>query len=478
MKKIDFYILKQFLKNFFSAFFIIMLIFVFHTIWMYIDEFAGKGLSVWIIIKFIIFVIPSLIPIILPFTVVLSSTMTLGALGENYEIAAMKASGISLIRMVRSLILFMLFLSICVFFTANNLQPLSTEKASNLRANVAKVQPSLAISEGIFTHINQFSIKVDKKTGENGEFLHGVTIHLTEENKNTTLIKSKEGELVNNNRLPDVLQLILKDGTYYKDIKSNRPQETHPFIKSKFEVYTMNIDISNFNKNVDFNEQHQFSSAKMLNVNKLSHSIDSLKNNLNQVINETGQGIYRRIGLDFVLKNTPSISENTKDTIRSFGALNKMVASETRIQIYQMTKSNLESLLSTLDFRSDEIEIRKEQINFFRLTFSDKFALAFTCFVLFFVAAPLGAFIRKGGIGMPLVVAMALFLSYYFMGIFLKNLAEKGAVNPYLAPWIPAIILLPLGFYFTYKTNKDQPIFPENTFSFDFLKKFFKKKSS
>lgn len=458
MKILDRYILIRFLINFFSGFFIIVLIFVFHTIWLYIDEFAGKGISIWIIVKFILLMLPNLIPIILPLTVVLSSIMTMGAFAESYEFAAMKSSGVSLFRALRILIIFMFVLSLSVFFTSNNLQPVAHKKAADLRGNVKKVQPSAAISEGIFTHIQGFAIKVRKKTGENGQYLHDVIIHQTEYDVNRTVIKAKEGELIGENNMSNVLQLVLKDGTYYRDIRNDHSHITFPFAKTKFETYTMNIDVSQ--AEIDLNQESDRGSYKSMNVNQLSYVLDSLKTEHKASIEAFGESLYRRTGIGFVQGRGPNSEKKYKDTIRNFGELKNFFSDDyKRSQLYSLAKDNNNSLRNNLESRKEDIKLKNKIINVYTLTLSDKFALAFTCFVLFFVAAPLGAFIRKGGMGLPLVVAMGLFLSYYFLGMFMKSMAENGHLNAIIAPWIPTFILLPLGMYLTIRINQDKPVF-------------------
>lgn len=461
MKVLDRYILNRFLINFFSAFGIIIFIFIFHTIWLYIDEFAGKGISIWIILKFIFYMLPNLIPIILPLTVVLSSIMTMGAFAESYEFAAMKASGVSLLRAMRVLIIFMLILSVAVFFTTNNLHPFTYKKAKDLRDNIKKTQPSLAITEGVFTNVEGYSIKVVKKTGENGQFLHDIVIHQNENNINRTVIKAKEGELIGENKMHNVLQLVLKNGTYYREIVNNRSWERLPFTKTHFETYVMNIDLSEMNKDVDFNEESDMSFYKTMNVSELSYTLDSLKSDYKNNITDFGKSIYRRSGIQYVTEpRIVSETETKKDTIRDIEQVKNGLSDDyKKEQFYRASSENIKSLISNLEFKTEDVAIRNKIINLYALTLSDKFALAFTCFVLFFVAAPLGAFIRKGGIGLPLVVAMGLFLSYYFLGMFLKNFAENGRISPYIAPWVPTFVLFPLGIYLTHRIHNDRPIF-------------------
>ncbi len=461
MKILDRYILSRFIFNFVSSFLIIILIFIFQTIWLYIDELAGKGLSIFIIIKFVALMLPNLIPLILPLTVVLSSIMTLGAFGESYELAAMKASGVSLLKGTRTLILFMLLLSIGVFFTFNNLQPWSNRKAVALRDSIKNKQPSLAISQGIFNNVQDFSIKVEKKTGENGEFLHDIVIHkLGVDGLSRTVIKAKEGELSGHKKGSNVLQLILKDGTYYEDVKSANSDITFPFVKAKFQVHTLNIDISSLNTEVSYDESGERDYYKTMNINQLSHALDSIVTNYKQEAKDFGDNFYRRTGMPYLLEQEEDEVSKVPpiDSIREMSlVLEKYKEQDKLSQVYNLAKDNINSLINNLD-NKDNVEYQQKLINIYRLTFSDKIALAITCFVLFFVAAPLGAIIRKGGIGMPLVVAIGLFLTYYFSGLLTKNMATNGNINPYIAPWIPTFFLLPLGIYLTILVNEDKPV--------------------
>ena len=322
MKVLDRYILTRFLFNFISSFLIIVLIFIFQTIWLYIDELAGKGLSILVIMKFVGLMLPNLIPLILPLTVVLSSIMTLGAFAESYEFAAMKASGVSLLQGTRTLIIFMFILSLGVFFTSNNLQPWAHRKAGTIRDNIKNKQPSLAITEGIFNNVQSFSIKVQKKTGENGEFLHDIIIHQNDyDNVNRTVIKAKEGELIGESKIANVLQLILKEGTYYKEVKNARSNIMFPFAKAKFDTYTLNIDVSSLNKEVNYEDNERGDSYKTMNVRELSQSLDSLTTDYKQDLIDFGEGFYRRLGVNYIVDNNQPYYKNddekVKDTIKN-----------------------------------------------------------------------------------------------------------------------------------------------------------------
>ena len=211
-----------YLKTFFSVFIILMFIFVLQTVWLYISELAGKDIDIWIILKFLWFFAPKLIPLVLPLTILVTSLMVFGNFSENYEFAAMKSSGISLQRAMRSLMFFIVTLAITAFFFANNVIPYSEYKWQNLRRNIAQVSPSMAIVEGQFSSIGEnFNILVEEKYGDRKQFLRNITIHEKNPDKpnlNTTVTKAVDGELTSEEG-SNTLSLVLKDGNRYEDVQ-------------------------------------------------------------------------------------------------------------------------------------------------------------------------------------------------------------------------------------------------------------------
>ena len=213
-----------------------------------------------------------------------------------------------------------------------------------------------------------------------------------------------------------------------------------------------------------------------MNVSQLSHTLDSIIRDYKQETKDFGDNFYRRTGMPYLLEQRKDSLQKNTEPIENIATLVQKYKDMDRLsQVYSLSKDNINSLINNLDNNKDNVEYQQKLINVYRLTLSDKIALAITCFVLFFVAAPLGAIIRKGGIGMPLVVAIGLFLTYYFSGLLTKNMATNGNIDPYIAPWIPTFFLLPLGIYLTILVNEDKPI---GSFSgvADFLKKIFFKK--
>ena len=264
---IDRYILSRFLYNFFGSFTIMMVIFIFQTIWLFIEDLAGKDLDVWIIGKFLFYYTPTLVDKVLPLTVLLASILTFGAFAENYEFAAMKASGVSLQKAMRSIIVFVLVLGVGAFFLTNNLIPASERKIFNMRRNIAKVKPAAVILEGVFSDIEgtDMNMKVAKKSGDKDQYLSDVIIHQKSKNNiNTTVIKSKSGELVSSEE-SDIVQLVLKDGYRYEEQQSKTNKNKYPFNQTKFETYTSNIDVSDLN-NQDMEAESDILTDKMKNV--------------------------------------------------------------------------------------------------------------------------------------------------------------------------------------------------------------------
>ncbi|WP_127020668.1 LptF/LptG family permease [Flagellimonas beolgyonensis] len=479
MKILDQYILRRFLYNFFSSFFILIVIFIFQGIWLFIDDLAGKGLGIVIIGKFIFYFIPTLIDKVLPLTVLLSSILTFGTFAENYEFAAMKASGISLQRGMRSLIVFVLFLGVVTFFFANNVIPKSEQKMFNLRRNIAKVKPAAAITEGVFSDFEGtgegMNIKVEKKYGEQDRFLDNVIIHKkTKQNLNNTVIKAKGGELISSEE-SDIIQLVLKDGNYYEELmpKDAKERRKEPFAKADFETYTINIDISELN-NQDLEEDQNITTNKMKNVSRLIKDIDSLRDNNLEKVEAFSKNVVTRMGAFPVKVPMDSIKpKNVTEQSSSFKS--KPVAEKPEIntidelldnlqqweqlQVMKKAESDVSSILSTVIAKKDELQSRYKFYNSHILSLHQKYALALSCIILFFVGAPLGAIIRKGGLGLPMVIAIILFLTYYFIGVFAGNYAKEGNIHPAIGAWLSTLIMLPLGISLTKRATADKGLF-------------------
>ena len=452
-----------------------MMIFLLQSVWVYISELAGKELEIEIILKFLLYVSPRIVVLVLPLTILLASIMVFGGFSENYEFAAMKSTGISLQRAMKSLSIFIVLLAVLSFFFANSVIPLAEFNFFSLRRNIAKVKPAMAIAEGQFNQLNDINIKVAEKSGNNGQYLKDVIIHQKKGRTkgNFTVIKSNTGEFVSD-EFSDVLQLVLIDGNYYDDIQPKdyiKRTKNKPSVKSKFDKYIINIDLSKFN-DIDFESKDKVTKHTMLNVVDLSTALDSLNKSKDLMLANFSKTMLQR-------SNKPSLNKNYKirkndTTIKNLNLL-RLFDERKEIQLIDLSLNSVNIAKKDLKIRSKSMLISQVNINKHIVAFHDKFAIGLSCIILFFVGAPLGALIRKGGIGLPLVIAILIFLTYHFISIFAKNSSEDGSMNPILASWLSSLILLPFSIYLTNRATKDRALLDFDSILISVKKLFYNK---
>jgi len=528
LKILDRYILFQFLKTFIAVFSILIFIFLLQAIWQFIDDFAGKDIDLIVIFKFLIYYIPFQVPLLLPLAILVASIMTFGNFAENYEFAAMKSAGISLQRAMGSLIVFILLFAYATFLFSNTIIPWSERKAINLKWNISKSKPSMAIVENVFSDIGPYSIKVDEKKGEKGEILKNVIIHKKNPKRvgNFTVIKAREGILLSDESSP-VLSLKLIDGNYYNEIiaSSYKKRKKRPFVKSSFKEYIINIDLSQLN-DTDMDAENVRHPYKMMDISALNKQIDTLSVKFNNAKKSYLQVSKKRNGfLDLSMNEARKVREERKRPKKVKEAIDKKVKSnkesktskaikdltskfpgaslnkdinikksKTSIsakkkdslkyehmkvatrsmkldaidsalidypkrnsdQIFSRAGSSVKGILRQVERQKKSFQRRIKILNKAEMQLHDKYALSFACVVLFFVGAPLGALIRKGGIGLPLVIAMLLFLIYHFLNLLAKNSAESDNITPFVGSWVATMIFLPLSIFMTYRATTDQ----------------------
>jgi lipopolysaccharide export system permease protein len=435
-----------------------MFIFILQGIWLYISELAGKDLDLGIVLKFLWFYSPRIVTLVLPLSILVTSLMVFGGFAERYEFAAMKSTGISLQRAMRRLSVFIVLLGITAFFFSNNVIPYSEYKWQNLRRNIQQFKPSIAIAEGQFNQIGEdFNIKVAEKSGERGAFLKEVIIHkknMKRPSSNLIVIIAEDGELASIEG-SNTLSLILNNGHYYEEMveKDYKKQQREPFIKTYFEQYTINIDLTALNKK-DVEQENNISNQNMFNIGELSTSIDSLSDAYTKDIKLFSDNMYYRTGsVKFVDKKTATVVLH--DTINS---VLDIYPAHQRADIIAMAVNNANGTIQAATAKKKDARRKVKRLNKYEIALHEKIVLGIACIILFFIGAPLGAIIRKGGMGLPMVVAVVLFLTYHFIGIFAKNSAEDGSIHPFIGTWISTLIMLPLSIWLTYRATTDQGI--------------------
>ena len=456
MKILDKYIIKSYLITFITVFVILFFIFVLQGIWLFISELAGKDLDLWTIIKFLSYYAPTIVPLVLPLSILLAGIMTFGSFAENYEFAAMKSSGISLQRAMKMLTITIGILAFVSFFFANNVIPDAQYKFINLRKTIVQQKPAMAITEGQFNTIGNSNIKVDKKSGDNGEFLEGIIMHVKNTNYGlgaNTIIKAKKG-LLSSEDNSNSLQLELYDGYYYEDLQPTKFDERDklPFAKSSFKKYILTIDLTQLNQ-VEM-DQGDITSEKMLTVPELSYTLDSLQKNYNKDVVSFADNLTIRNDNLFNKKPVESLLSPPKKDNHTKDILSLFTKNE-KIQLIAIAKNNINSADFNIQNSKLDLDIKSKNINSHWLAIHEKFVMAYSCLLMFFIGAPLGAIIRKGGLGLPIVFAMLIFISFHFINTFGRKLAQEATISPFLGAWMASILMTPFAIMLTYRATND-----------------------
>ena len=444
-------------------------------VWLGFDEISGKGIELNFILKFIGYLTLTVVPMAMPIGILLSSIMAVGNFAENYEFAAIKSAGISLRRFIAPIMFLTIFLSGINFMFLNYVYPHAMLKQKNMFSNIKKKQPALALVAGSFnTDIPGYVIKFDEKYGEDQNFLKNVQISdLSSNYGKTKVITAKEAEITSEEG-SRYMTFILKDGNYYeehtnkRDLKKKRLRM--PSSKATFERYTINVDISSFS-NEDIDKINVDKHQQMLSLKQLVHESDTTKINFNNNLAIRSNNLRASLGGN-ELRPYPDSIPNQKlnpNILENFN-LQQKIGVIVNAQLHN--KRELESLERKVSLFKRERKI----LNLYDYEYHYRIAFSFACLVLFFIGAPLGSIIRKGGFGLPMVLAIVIFVIYFFISSFGRNLAEESAISAALGGWLSTLILLPFGILLTRRAAKDMGIFNIDTF-FDNVKKLFIKVS-
>mgnify|MGYP006078486363 CR=1 FL=1 len=433
------------------------------AIWVGFDEISGKGIDLKFILKFIGYLALTVVPMAMPIGILLSSIMSLGNLAENYEFAAVKSAGISLRRFITPVMMVTLFLSGVNFLFLNYVYPDATLKQKNMFLNMKKKQPALALIPGTFNNdIPGFSIKFDEKYGEEQNLLKSVQIYdFTKKNGKTIVITAKNGK-ISSEEGSRYMKFILTDGNYYEDHSTRRDNKNKrnrmPFSRSTFEKYSINIDISSFSnsklEDTVFSKQHQMLSLKQLVIESDTSKIGYDKSIAARVRN-----------LSILLRTSKLVPfpDSTKVLQLSDTILSNFELDDRPAIIQNAIESVKNNIRTFSKSKVDLFKRRRKALNLYDHEYHNRIAFSFACLVLFFIGAPLGSIIRKGGMGLPMVLAIVIFVIYFFISSFGRNLAEESAISAWLGGWLSTFILLPFGIFLTRRAAKDKGIFNLNS---------------
>jgi len=469
MKVLYRYILKSFIGPLALTLAIALFILLMQFLWKYIDDLVGKGLSAYVITKLMVLATVTLIPMALPLAILLASIMTFGNLAENHELVCMKSAGLSLPKILAPLTILIFAISVSAFFFANNILPVVNLKMGSLLYDVRSAKPALSIRQDIFYNgIDGYSIRIGEKDPDQ-ETIRDITIYNhTDNDGNTKVTFAKTGKM-KMSADKRYLVLTLNNGNDYEDILQNsRPSPKHPMMLNTFEKENVYFDLTSF-KFSRTNEELFKNNYEMLDLKQLTATADTLEMQLNK----NKAQFYKQIDATYFkyqLNNRPV--PKTKN-VSVAPASNKVNVLEVAENIARNAKQYITSTKG--EFGGTQESIQRRRIEWHR-----KFTFSFACFILFFIGAPLGAIIKKGGLGMPVVVSTIFFILFYVLSITGEKFAREQVTSVFFGMWMPTGILLPISVLFTYKAAMDSALFDKDAYinGFNRLLGFFKARKS
>ena len=469
MKKLDQFILKSFIGPFVAILLVVVFILMMQFLWLYIDELVGKGLSFKIIMEFLGWGCITMLPLSLPLATLLSAMMTLGQLGENNELLAIKAAGISLQRMMVPLAVACFVISVGAFFVSNDLIPVAYNKIYQLRADIGKTKEEIKIpTKTFYNGIEGYMLRVEERNDETG-ILHGVMVYNHTKNKGNTSLTLADSAMMKMSKDKSYLSFIMFNGSNYEETNTRKYKDTTlQFQKIDFNRQELIIPLENYafqkSDSSRFGDQ-----VKSMNLKQLKESEDSIG-----VINEEGKAknikamtSSRTLRYNSQLDTANKLVRKTPFAAPDLGRWKKI---DREIEAVRQAKSRAEEIQNTLYSYSRERYYNTYILRLIDIEVYKKFALSIACFIFFFIGAPLGAIIRKGGLGASAIISVLFFVAYWVVDISGTKLARDGAIGPFHGVFFSSYILFPTGLFLTWKAINDSTFF-----NMDSIKSGFKK---
>jgi lipopolysaccharide export system permease protein len=443
------------------TFFIVMFILLMQFLWKYIDDLVGKGLDLEVIAELLLYASAGLVPMALPLSTLLASLMTLGNLGENNELLAMKSAGISLPRIMKPLIFITIVISVSAFFFSNNVLPYTNLRISTLLWDVRQQRPELQIKVGVFNDdIEGYSIKIahrDPKTN----LMEKVLIYdhsSLEGNVNVTVADSGYMQLTADEKY---MLITLYSGYQYEELIEPRSarrtgESKFPARQYRFDERVILLELKGFGFERS-NDDIFKSSFHAQNLTQLKAARDSLQNEIDQRLESANLSLLRSSLFQSPFALTRDKSAEIKHVLDR-DSLMELLIPAVQQSVYERALANARSVKNTVSGVSADLNSRGKHMVRHSIEWHRKFSLSFACFVFFFIGAPLGAIIRKGGLGMPVVVSVLFFVFYYVISLTGEKFARELMWEPHQGMWLSSVILLPLGVFLSYKATTDSVI--------------------
>ena len=457
--KIDIFILKAYSLLFVGTFFICLFIFMMQFMWRYVDELIGKGLTLDVLAHFFYYAGLTLMPMSLPLAILLASLITFGNLGERFELLSMKAAGIPLVRILRPLIIFNSLLCVGSFYFQNVTGPDAQKKLSTLVYSMKQKSPELEIPEGIFySEIPGYNIFVEEKGKENG-MLYGVMIYSTTDGYEDAQIVLADSAELQTTADEKHLMLTLYAGERFRNMQAQGNMMARTNVPYMRETFIKEIDLIPFDSNFDMMDANLFSrNAQTKNLKEIEAGIDSLEHRSDS----TGRALFSYLQNSTYRRRTGVKKEDSLKIINqtvSFDTVYSKLSTEQQQNIMRSAMQKSTVATNEYEFRGLISKDIDQSMRTHWVEWHKKFTLSLACRFFFFIGAPLGAIIRKGGLGVPVVVSVAIFIFYYIVNVSGEKMAKSGEWVPWFGEWLSSMVLCPIGIFLTYKANKDSAVF-------------------
>lgn len=458
------------------TFFICVFILLMQFLWKYVDDLVGKGLDWGILAELLFYASFGLLPFAFPLSMLLASIMTFGELGENYELVAMKSSGISLFRVMKPLIVLAVMITCTAFFFANYILPHTNLRFTTLLWSVKQQRPEMVLQEGVFTNeIDGYSIRVGKVDNHTNT-LHDILIYDHTNNKTNESVTVADSGFLNITEDKSYMILTLFNGENFSEESMESGRKNYPFRRDRFQKQVLNVRVMNF----DFQrtDENVFrNSYRMLNINQLNYAKDSLSIDYklrvrNFVLNTRYMSFLNQRLTARVMENDSLLQTHTPDSIKYADPALLLPGQErwNGQEVYQNAIYTARNNFQEINNIENNLYGRKRRINHHSMEFHRKFTLSFAVLIFFFIGAPLGAIIRKGGLGMPVVVSILLFILYYIVSMMGEKSAREDVWNMTAGMWFSSGIFLPVGIWLTYKAVRDSAVMSAETYTALFKK--------
>ena len=496
IKRLDFFLLKSFLPLFVMTFGICLFIFLMQFLWMYIDEMVGKGIDILILAELFFYAAMKFVPNVLPLAILFASLMTFGNLGEQFELLALKSSGISLMRIMKPVTIFLIFVAISAFFFQNNVIPVSQVKFFTILLSVKQKSPELEIPEKTFYSVisgqNIYVRKKDKKK----RLLEDIMIYNYSEGFNNMRVIVADSGRLKTSTDKKYLTLTLYSGESFENFTNNKTRardakDAVPYKRESFDLMEMLVDFDgNFNMSNEsiFQDRYIGKNLKSLqqSIDSMTVKLDSIKEieskdlfaqsykrtlagsdnkpPANRLSGENaGSGVRASVESDEG-SGTGSDLVSAKKQIINFDSLYSTQEPKIKASLLSSSKRNIESLQMNYSYKSANLRFEENEIRRHHTEMHQKFTLSFACLIFFFIGAPLGAIIKKGGLGLPAVISVFLFIVYYIINNIGYKMARDGVWGPWEGMWLSSAVLLPLGVFLTYKAVNDSVLLNAETY--------------